>query len=180
MLADLTGRGAARRYLLRFFVPILPINDHGAARGGDLGYPARASGIITDARLDHPTVALPVTEVRAEAGDVLARYTVRRDEFAASIHLITELAGTHSGALEFHSAPGPGGVRSGVGIVEGWRGTIVHRIELDDSGRFTRVKIVDPLWFNWLALPVAMSETIVPDFPLVNKSFNLSYAGNDL
>ncbi len=147
---------------------------------GCLGYPARASGAITDARLDHPTVALPVTEVRAEAGDVLARYTVRRDEFAASVGLVAELIGTHSGALEFDTEPGRGGARSGVGIVEGWRGTIVHRVEVDHTGHLSRAKIVDPSWFNWPALPVAMSETIVPDFPLVNKSFNLSYAGNDL
>jgi Ni,Fe-hydrogenase III large subunit len=83
--------------------------------------------------------------------------------------------------LQYRATPGeasPAG--SGVGIVEGWRGTIVHRVEIDEAGRLTRAKIVDPSWFNWPALPVAMSETIVPDFPLVNKSFNLSYAGNDL
>ena len=70
--------------------------------------------------------------------------------------------------------------RSGVGIVEGWRGTIVHRVELTDDGKLSRVKIVDPSFFNWPALPVALADTIVPDFPLANKSFNLSYAGNDL
>ncbi len=89
----------------------------------------------------------------------------------------------HAGSSEapqFTGAPGRGGARSGVGIVEGWRGTVVHRVEVDDTGRLSRAKIVDPSWFNWPALPVAMSETIVPDFPLVNKSFNLSYAGNDL
>jgi Ni,Fe-hydrogenase III large subunit len=69
---------------------------------------------------------------------------------------------------------------SGVGIVEGWRGTLTHRIELDTHHRLTRVKIVDPSFFNWPALPVALRDTIVPDFPLTNKSFNLSYAGNDL
>ncbi len=56
----------------------------------------------------------------------------------------------------------------------------MHRVEIDDDGRFTRAKIVDPSWFNWPALPVAMADTIVPDFPLANKSFNQSYAGNDL
>jgi len=56
----------------------------------------------------------------------------------------------------------------------------VHRVELDPDGRLTRWKIVDPSFLNWPALPVAMSDTIVPDFPLANKSFNLSYAGNDL
>ena len=69
----------------------------------------------------------------------------------------------------------------GVGLVEGWRGTIAHRVELADDTSLTRVKIVDPSFFNWPALPVALAgDTIVPDFPLTNKSFNLSYAGNDL
>ncbi|WP_405606002.1 hypothetical protein OG741_04740 [Streptomyces sp. NBC_01410] len=72
---------------------------------------------------------------------------------------------------------GPG---SGVGIVEGWRGTITTRIELAPNGTLARVKPVDPSFFNWPALPVALADTIVPDFPLTNKSFNLSYAGNDL
>ncbi|MFD6357811.1 hydrogenase large subunit [Nocardia tengchongensis] len=147
---------------------------------GCLGYPARASGLVTDARLDHPFIELPVTEVRADTGDVLARYTIRRDEYAASVALITELTQTLGGALQFLAPPNHTRSGSGVGIVEGWRGTIVHRVEVDDAGRLTRAKIVDPSWFNWPALPVAMSETIVPDFPLVNKSFNLSYAGNDL
>ena len=56
----------------------------------------------------------------------------------------------------------------------------MHRIEVDGSGRLTRVKVVDPSFFNWPALSVALADTIVPDFPLANKSFNLSYAGNDL
>jgi Ni,Fe-hydrogenase III large subunit len=72
------------------------------------------------------------------------------------------------------------GVGSGSGVVEGWRGAIVHRIEVDGSGRLSRVKVVDPSFFNWPALSVALADTIVPDFPLANKSFNLSYAGNDL
>jgi Ni,Fe-hydrogenase III large subunit len=73
-----------------------------------------------------------------------------------------------------------GAARSGVGIAEGWRGTIVHRVEITPDGTLSRVKIVDPSFFNWPALPVALADTIVPDFPLTNKSFNLSYAGNDL
>lgn len=85
--------------------------------------------------------------------------------------------------LDYFAAPPPppGTVRSGVGIVEGWRGTIVHRVELDAAGTITRSKIVDPSWFNWPALLVAMANTIVPDFPLANKSFNLSPTpANDL
>ena len=148
---------------------------------GCLGYVARASGIHTDARLEHPTLALPVTEVTHTAGDVLARYLVRRDEFAASAALAGHLVESHTGGTEFSThLPVSGRPRSGIGIVEGWRGTIVHRVEIDADTRVTRAKIVDPSWFNWPALPVAMTDTIVPDFPLTNKSFNLSYAGNDL
>ncbi len=148
---------------------------------GCLGYVARASGIRTDARLEHPTTALPVTEIGAADGDVLARYTVRRDEFAASAELICHLIESHSGPIQYGETAAPVvGTRSGVGIVEGWRGTIVHRVEIDAANRIARAKIVDPSWFNWPALPVAMADTIVPDFPLANKSFNQSYAGNDL
>ena len=148
---------------------------------GTLGYVARASGIGTDARLDHPATELPVTEVTATAGDVLARYTVRRDEFAASVALCRNLIEGHEGAIEVRTElPSATGPRSGVGIVEGWRGSIVHRVEIGADGLIGRAKIVDPSWFNWPALPVSMADTIVPDFPLTNKSFNLSYAGNDL
>ncbi|WP_250282039.1 MULTISPECIES: NADH-quinone oxidoreductase subunit C [unclassified Frankia] len=72
------------------------------------------------------------------------------------------------------------GIASGVGIVEGWRGTITTRVELAPDRTLARVKVVDPSFFNWPALPIALADTIVPDFPLTNKSFNLSYAGNDL
>ena len=172
---------------------------------GCLGYVARASGLATDARIDHPTTDLPVTpqaSTSGDVGDVLARFTLRAGEFAASTQLAAHLIKT-AHLLTFQASPGPrsteqgspakgsagqgphgaasfSGVRSGVGIVEGWRGTIVHRVEVDQHGRLTRVKIVDPSWFNWPALPIAMAGTIVPDFPVTNKSFNLSYAGNDL
>jgi Ni,Fe-hydrogenase III large subunit/Ni,Fe-hydrogenase III component G len=152
---------------------------------GCLGYVARASGVRTDARLEHPTTAVPVVEIGATSGDVLARYTVRRDEFAAAAELATYLIESHFGPTEYTATtPSVRGVRSGVGIVEGWRGTIVHRVEIDgpagSPAHLTRAKIVDPSWFNWPALSVAIADTIVPDFPLANKSFNQSYAGNDL
>ena len=148
---------------------------------GTLGYVARASGIVTDARLDHPTTELPIHEVGETAGDVLARYTVRRDEFAASVALCRNLIDEHGGPIEQRAElPAVTRATSGVGIAEGWRGSIVHRVEISAEGTFTRAKIVDPSWFNWPALPMSMTDTIVPDFPLTNKSFNLSYAGNDL
>jgi Ni,Fe-hydrogenase III large subunit/Ni,Fe-hydrogenase III component G len=154
---------------------------------GCLGYVARASGLATDARIDHPACGLPVTALSKTSGDVLARFTLRAGEFAASTQLATHLINTadkrsfRGTPTQDSSADEPHvGMRSGVGIVEGWRGTIVHRVEVDAHGQLTRVKIVDPSWFNWPALPLALAGTIVPDFPVTNKSFNLSYAGNDL
>ena len=154
---------------------------------GCLGYVARASGLATDARIDHPSSDLPVTPLTKTSGDVLARFTLRVDEFAASTQLATHLINT-ADLLAFGGTPAQtsatqdsqGATQSGVGIVEGWRGTIVHRVEVDAHGHLTRVKIMDPSWFNWTALPIVLSGTIVPDFPVTNKSFNLSYAGNDL
>ena len=154
---------------------------------GCLGYVARASGLATDARIDHPTCDLPVTPLAMTSGDVLARFALRVEEFAASTRLATHLVDA-ADLLTFRGAQAPasgahdpqGAWRSGVGIVEGWRGTIVHRVEVDARGRLTRAKVVDPSWFNWPALPIALAGTIVPDFPVTNKSFNLSYAGNDL
>jgi len=155
------------------------------AQAGDLGclgVVARASGMCGDARVDHPFVPLAVTPIVHTGGDVLARYLVRRDEIAVSAELISALIADGPLAV---TASSPSATRRepnnhGVGIVEGWRGAIVHRVETDRDGVLTRVKIVDPSWFNWPALPVALADTIVPDFPLANKSFNLSYAGNDL
>jgi Ni,Fe-hydrogenase III large subunit len=155
---------------------------------GALGYVARASGLTIDARHDHPAREggpPPRTTHEHTSGDVLARFHVRVEEVAASVAylhtLLAELDGRrHSAAAAqdlFHHRPPAG---SGVGIVEGWRGTIVHRVEITSAARLSRVKVVDPSFFNWPALPVALADTIVPDFPLVNKSFNLSYAGNDL
>ncbi|MBN9743552.1 formate hydrogenase [Amycolatopsis sp. A1MSW2902] len=154
-----------------------------AADLGTLGYVARASGVFVDARYDHPFLPTPVDRAdhARTDGDVLSRFLVRVEEIAHSIALITQLTDDLDPSRATANAPGPRDVaRSGVGIVEGWRGTIVHRVELAPDGTLSRVKIADPSFFNWPALPVALADTIVPDFPLTNKSFNLSYAGNDL
>jgi Ni,Fe-hydrogenase III large subunit/Ni,Fe-hydrogenase III component G len=162
---------------------------------GALGYVARASGVDIDARRDHPFCdgTADVVSARREEGDVLARFRVRADEIQASVGLLGQLLG--AAPLGPACAPVPasgadaafGGLRvgsrdgaSGVGLVEGWRGTVVHRVEIAADGTLTRWKVVDPSFLTWPALPVALADTIVGDFPLVNKSFNMSYAGNDL
>jgi len=67
-----------------------------------------------------------------------------------------------------------------ISIVEGWRGEIVHVVSTDSHGQIARVDVRDPSFLNWAALGHAGPGNIVPDFPLINKSFNLSYSGNDL
>lgn len=150
---------------------------------GTLGYIARASGVPTDARTEHPFVDLgdQFTVITEPDGDIRARYLVRAGEFAISanitVDLINRLQHSHpTRAKAANRTP----TNAGIGVVESWRGTICHRVELKPDGTLTRVKVVDPSFFNWPALPVALSDTIVPDFPLANKSFNQSYAGNDL
>jgi Ni,Fe-hydrogenase III large subunit len=149
---------------------------------GALGYVAKASGLNYDARLAHPSTDLGelLTVPVFTTGDVLARFRVRADEAQTSAALIQRLLPTISTTHIAVDIPQSGSYRTGSGVAEGWRGTICHRIELGPDGRLDRVKIVDPSFFNWPALPVALADTIVPDFPLTNKSFNLSYAGNDL
>jgi Ni,Fe-hydrogenase III large subunit/Ni,Fe-hydrogenase III component G len=156
-----------------------------AADLGTLGYVARASGLDTDARRDHPLpgIEFPYGPSPQSRGDVLARFTQRTDEIPPAVAFITDAVRRLDGHLGTPPRPQPavaGTPRSGTGIAEGWRGTIVHRVELAADGTLTRVKIADPSFFNWPALPVALADTIVPDFPLANKSFNLSYPGNDL
>ncbi|GAA3075975.1 Ni,Fe-hydrogenase III large subunit/Ni,Fe-hydrogenase III component G [Streptomyces olivoverticillatus] len=152
---------------------------------GCLGYAARASGLPGDARISHPAYddyGAALTVPVHTTGDVLARFLVRAEETDVSLALAEHLADGLSAGRAVARPPRSGLAEpgSGVGIVEGWRGTITTRVETGPEGTLRRVKIADPSFFNWPALPVALADTIVPDFPLANKSFNLSYAGNDL
>src|SRR5574337_40141 len=148
-----------------------------------VGLAARASGIDRDARRDHPFAAYadlpPHVPVYSE-GDVWARLMVRVEEAREAANLIMRaLDGLPDGKI---SAPPPvlSPGASGFGLVEGWRGPIWHWLVAGEDHRLARVKIKDPSFANWPALHYAILKNIVPDFPLVNKSFNLSYAGNDL
>ena len=148
---------------------------------GVLGVVARASGLDDDARVAHSFIEMPASfrSVSRQDGDVLARFEVRCDEVDASLRLLTDLV-AREGPLDVQGDAVELREGHGTGIAEGWRGAIVHRVDFGPDGALRRVKIVDPSFFAWPALPLALSDTIVPDFPLVNKSFNLSYAGNDL
>lgn len=147
-----------------------------------VGLAARASGIDRDARRDHPFAAyadLPPRVPVYSEGDVWARLMVRVEEAREAANLIMRaLDGLPEGKISAPLPPLPAGA-SGFGLVEGWRGPIWHWL-VGEGDRLMRVKIKDPSFANWPALHYAILKNIVPDFPLVNKSFNLSYAGNDL
>jgi Ni,Fe-hydrogenase III large subunit/Ni,Fe-hydrogenase III component G len=148
-----------------------------------VGLIARASGIDADARRDAPFAAYTDVDFRVpvyDTGDVWARTMVRIDEVRESAALIT--------AAARRSLGGPAAVPLGtlrasahaMGLVEGWRGPIWHWVMADGPKSLRRVKVVDPSFRNWPALEYAVLKNIVPDFPLCNKSFNLSYSANDL
>jgi Ni,Fe-hydrogenase III large subunit/Ni,Fe-hydrogenase III component G len=154
-----------------------------AARLGLTGVAGRASGQRYDLRCDHPIPPYDRLGVQAAGhirGDVSARLSVRFEELAESLRLAEKLlAETPAGELR-SSAPAPGPGRSGCGWIEGWRGDVFIALETGEGGRLRRVHPRDPSWQNWPALERAVLGNIVPDFPLINKSFNLSYSGHDL
>jgi Ni,Fe-hydrogenase III large subunit/Ni,Fe-hydrogenase III component G len=178
---EITGLATSSTVVMDRFRGTAVLSRQDALGIGTLGVVARASGLTLDARIAHPFADLGsgFQCAQQDGGDVMARFSVRVEEVRTSLRLIAELAGQVS-ALSVTPPPVPHRGGSGLGIVEGWRGSTVHRVEVDPSGAVTRCKIVDPSFLNWPALSVALAGTIVPDFPLANKSFNLSYAGNDL
>ncbi len=150
------------------------------------GMAARATGLLLDGRAwrqgytpPPPWSTLGVRPASDERGDVAARAAVRFAEIFESLRLLRELAvGLPDSAVCAEVSPAPGG--SGLGVVEGWRGEVLVGVALDDAGRLARAHPHDPSWQAWPALEHAVMKDIVPDFPLINKSFNLSYSGADL
>ena len=150
---------------------------------GFVGPVARACEILRDVRQDHPWGVFRFAHIpvaTAWAGDVLARALVRRLEIERSLEFVMEqLGGLPRGDIGVPcGALQPGEVV--VAMTEGWRGEIVHVAVTDGQGRVRRHKVTDPSLHNWPALAQAMPGNQISDFPLCNKSFNLSYAGHDL
>ena len=150
---------------------------------GVVGVVARASGIDADARRDHRFAAYDELELEVQvlaSGDVKARFLVRAAEIKQAARLVRQIwLALPSGSVAVEATVTEPGVPA-FGVVEGWRGRIVHWLMTAADGTLERVKIVDPSFFNWPALSYALLDNIVPDFPLCNKSFNQSYSGNDL
>jgi len=150
---------------------------------GIAGLAARASGATADLRRDFPITPYDKLDVRVAthtSGDVAARAAVRFDEALESLRLIrVMLDGMPAGdiAVPLRDAPP---FRGSVGFVEGWRGPVLVALESGPANTIRRCHPHDPSWENWPVLEHAVIGNIVPDFPLINKSFNLSYSGHAL
>ena len=160
-----------------------PVPKGVAQQLGLVGPAARACGMRRDARNDHPSGIFRFAHIPVstwDTGDVFARAYVRWLEVQRSIDFVRE---------QLRALP-PGEARSRVGtlapdelavaLVEGWRGELCHVALTDGTGRFERYKVVDPSFHNWTGLAYALRGQQISDFPLCNKSFNLSYCGHDL
>jgi Ni,Fe-hydrogenase III large subunit len=150
---------------------------------GLTGLAGRASAQAVDLRCKPswpPYDALEVRMATHKNGDVAARVTVRFEETLESLRLIRAICATlPRGPVRAELAP-PAGAAAGAGWIEGWRGEVLVALELDASGAIARCHCHDPSWQNWPVIEHAVMDNIVPDFPLINKSFNLAYSGHDL
>jgi len=148
---------------------------------GIVGLVARASGVALDLRKYFPGVYKEVKFQMAleQSQDVLARLKVRIFEFEESCRLIEEFAGKlivdEKNSVTYNIKEG-----SALGYSEGWRGPVLYWVKVNSNGSIERCKVVDPSFHNWQGLSYAVLGNIIPDFPLCNKSFDLSYSGNDL
>jgi len=145
-----------------------------------VGPVARASGLRLDIRRDHPYGhyrTVPVTVAHHSSGDVLARARIRIEEAAVSARLIAKVIDElPTGAI---SVPVPWQASAeGLSAVESPRGELLYFVRIRE-GRIQRCHIKSPSFQNWPALPLTMPGNIIADFPLINKSFNLSYSGCD-
>jgi Ni,Fe-hydrogenase III large subunit len=146
---------------------------------GIVGPPARASGVKTDVRA-FDTVYTGLSIPVLENGDVLARAKIRWLEIEASFNFIKnavkKLKDPVAAYVNVQLVPDT----LSISFTEGWRGAICHAAITDARGKFAKYKIIDPSFFNWTALAMVLRDEEISDFPLCNKSFNLSYCGFDL
>ena len=154
-----------------------------AAKLGLTGMAGRASGQARDLRCDFPVApydSLAVRKAGSVDGDVAARVGVRFDEARESLRLIQNIVKALPVGPIHESLPAVPEYRQGLGIVEGWRGPVLLALTSGPDGTIRRCHPHDPSWSNWPVIEHAVIGNIVPDFPLINKSFNLSYSGHDL
>lgn len=152
--------------------------DHGV-----VGIAARAVGLEIDARIEYPYAAyekIGFKMARQETGDVYARFMIRAEEIETGIDIILKaLKIMPKGKIINKTQLTLAKDSATISITEGWRGDIVYFVTTDTKGEISRVGVRDASFLNWPAVPYAVIGNIVPDFPLINKSFNLSYSGFD-
>ena len=150
---------------------------------GIVGMAARASGVDADMRRDHPHDAYEGLQFDVpveDGGDVRARLMVRAREVEQSFKILAQvLSAIPDTGVQGRLPQRLPASASALGWVEAWRGPCVHWVATDERGELSRVKITDPSFLNWPGLVHAVPGNIIPDFPVINKSFNLSYSGND-
>ena len=150
---------------------------------GLVGMAARSCGLELDTRTNFPYGAyhyFPISTQTLITGDVFARAKLRELEINESFRFIAEqLSNLPQG--EIKAVAGKMAADSAViSLTEGWRGEVMHMAITDSDGKFKQYKIKDPSFNNWYGLGLALRQTAISDFPLCNKSFDLSYAGHDL
>ncbi len=151
---------------------------------GAVGMSARMGGVTRDIRSSHPSHLYPLLghqPVVKHHGDVLSRLQIRRDEIRQSMQYLRQLMATLPEAGEAGELPSvmkPGMLA--LSLVEGWRGEICHCAVTGEKGELRHYKVKDPSFHNWMALALAVRNNEISDFPICNKSFNLSYCGHDL
>lgn len=150
---------------------------------GVVGPAQRAAGIERDVRADFPSDIYRVVQIpvaTCPTGDVFARAYVRGLEIERSgAFVLEQLHALHTGPLRIEVGPlAPDSLV--VSLVESWRGQVCHVAITGGDRRLARYKVIDPSFYNWIGLSMAMRDQQISDFPLCNKSFNLSYCGHDL
>jgi Ni,Fe-hydrogenase III large subunit len=152
---------------------------------GLVGPPARASGVDYDVRAQYPNegyLCIRAAMATATSGDVLARAAIRRAEIIASLDFIEKALASAPEAppVEWDGHRKPAANMMTVTMNEAWRGELSHLVITGHEGEIVRYKVKDPSFHNWAGLAMAMRGEGISDFPLINKSFNLSYCGFDL
>jgi len=154
---------------------------------GAVGMAARTSGVPRDIRATHPFQyyrQMAIAPVMQETGDVLSRGMLRALEVKESVKIIRQLIESWKSTGDKTWPPQYGlGLKPdsiAVSVVEGWRGEICHVALTDSKGKLIRYVVKDPSVHNWMALALAVRNQEISDFPVCNKSFNLSYCGHDL
>jgi Ni,Fe-hydrogenase III large subunit len=163
------------------------VNTDNAKSLGAVGMAARASGVDIDSRFDFNDkwyTSLDVVKPFKATGDVHSRFKLRYKEVKQSIQivkkLLKKLESDNNESLKNVPKTELSPNSFVVSIVEGWRGEVVHTAVTGANGELLRYKMKDPSFTNWYMLAMAVRNNGVSDFPLCNKSFNLSYCGNDL